>query len=658
MDAPFDEASAEFAESKEPYGEDPPRVFSATPSLNSSVLLGIDLLSWITAIGISAVLLANLRIHDVDVSYLAVVAVGAVTVQILAGSALGVYTGRWAVGSFEELYGLVVVGSLFTLGVIVAGALGAGTQSLTGGALASPLALGLIVSARLLVRLRSERLRHPAVSPTAKVLIFGGGEGGAQTVRAMLHTPTSPYLPVAILDDDPRKAHRRIGGVPVLGTRHDLARVVRETGAGMVIVAIPSADPALIRDIAERTRPLGVEFRLLPPLGDRFRDPVMVSDIRPLTYADLLGRDETVIDLDSAAGYLTGRRVLVTGAGGSIGSELCRQVQRFAPARLIMLDRDESALHAVQLSLEGHALLDSRDVVVADIRDGARLRAVFEEHQPDVVFHAAALKHLPLLQMYPSEAVKTNVAGTLGVLEAAVAVGTARVVNISTDKAADPTSVLGYSKRIAERVTSWVAATSDVMAMSVRFGNVLGSRGSVLHTFAEQIRAGGPVTVTDPKVTRYFMTVQEAVRLVIQAGAIGRSGEALVLDMGEPVCILDVAERLIRQENASVAVEFTGLRPGEKLEEVLLAEAEDDRRPTHPLIAQVPVPPVAPDRLADLDVDASDVVIIDRLRLLAASPPAGLPPLPGRPDHSGGRALTPAVTIRDPAPDGGAPNKG
>ena len=239
-----------------------------------------------------------------------------------------------------------------------------------------------------------------------------------------------------------------------------------------------------------------------------------------------------------------------------------------------MVERDESALHAVQLSIEGRAMLDSRNLVVADIRDRSRMHQVFAEHQPEVVFHAAALKHLPLLEMHPSEALKTNVWGTVALLEAAVDVGVERFVNISTDKAADPCSVLGYTKRLAERLTAAAADRGDGVFLSVRFGNVLGSRGSVLTAFAKQIEAGGPVTVTDPEVTRYFMTVEEAVQLVIQAGAVGRDGEALVLDMGEPVRIDDVAKRLIAEADRPIDVVYTGLRDGEKLHEVLITEED------------------------------------------------------------------------------------
>jgi FlaA1/EpsC-like NDP-sugar epimerase len=280
----------------------------------------------------------------------------------------------------------------------------------------------------------------------------------------------------------------------------------------------------------------------------------------------------------------------------------------------VLLDRDESALHAVQLSIEGRALLDSRHLVVCDIRDTDRVTQIFEEHRPEVVFHAAALKHLPLLQMHPEEALKTNVWGTQVLVDASLATGVQRFVNISTDKAADPCSVLGYSKRLAERLTAAAADHGDGVFLSVRFGNVLGSRGSVVTAFEKQIEAGGPITVTDPDVTRYFMTVEEAVQLVIQAGAVGRDGEALVLDMGEPVRIDDVAKRLIAESNRSIEIVYTGLRDGEKLHEVLFGTGEVGSSPSHPRISHVEVPPLAVDRLPRPRVGASDRETMAMLR--------------------------------------------
>jgi FlaA1/EpsC-like NDP-sugar epimerase len=345
---------------------------------------------------------------------------------------------------------------------------------------------------------------------------------------------------------------------------------------------------------------------VLPPVEELLAvTTVTVSDIRPITEVDLLGRHQVDTDVESIAGYISGRRVLVTGAGGSIGSELCRQIARFEPKKLVMLDHDESGLHGTQLAVEGRALLATRSLVVCDIRDEIALKAVFAEHRPEVVFHAAALKHLPLLEMWPAEAVKTNVIGTKNVLDAAENFGSAKFVNISTDKAADPSSVLGYTKRVAERVTAATGVQAKGTYLSVRFGNVLGSRGSVLTTLREQIRAGGPVTVTHPDVTRYFMTVEEAVQLVIQAGAVGRGGEVLVLDMGKPVRISEVAERLVGEASEAVEIVYTGLRQGEKLHEDLFARGELGERPVHALISHVRVPPLEGSECGQLEVVAS-----------------------------------------------------
>src|SRR5581483_7481898 len=304
-----------------------------------------------------------------------------------------------------------------------------------------------------------------------------------------------------------------------------------EHQADTLLVALPSASANLIRELSELASDAGLDLKVLPGLGELVGGHVAAADIRTPTAEDLLGRHPVDTDLPSIAHYLRGRRVLVTGAGGSIGSELCRQIARFEPANLIMLDRDESALHAVQLSIEGRALLDSPDVVLLDLRDRDGLEQLVRERRPHVIFHAAALKHLPLLERYPGEAVQSNVWLTANLLAAAADVGVEKFVNISTDKAADPISVLGYSKRIAERLTAHYAEHAPGSFVSVRFGNVLGSRGSVLHAFRAQIEAGGPVTVTDPNVTRYFMTVHEAVQLVIQAAAVNEElpshGEAL-----------------------------------------------------------------------------------------------------------------------------------
>ena len=403
-----------------------------------------------------------------------------------------------------------------------------------------------------------------------------------------------------------------------------LAVEVERTGASTVVLALPSADADTIARLRLDAVDAGASVKVLPATTELLHERVGIQDLRDINLKDVLGRNQLDTDIDAIADYLTGKRVLVTGAGGSIGSELCRQIQRFEPAELLMLDRDESALHAVQLSLEGRALLDSPDVILCDLRDRDTVREVFRTRRPQVVFHAAALKHLPMLEQYPVEAVKTNVVGTLTLLDAAQEMGVEHFVNISTDKAANPTSVLGYSKRIAERLTA-ERTGADGVYVSVRFGNVLGSRGSVLAAFAKQIAAGGPLTITDPDVSRYFMTIEEACQLVVQAAAIGSSGEALVLEMGEPVRIIDVARQLMDQAGTPVPIEYTGLRPGEKLHEDLFGDDEPQGvRPVHPMVCHVPVPPLTRGDVATLATGDSGAAIESMRRLSAATArPAG-----------------------------------
>ena len=542
------------------------------------------------AVLVAAVLRYDFSIPSNRVQDILWFAVASAVVFVMCGTARGLYAGRWSYGSFEEVQGLVVAVLGVTGVMAILDIAFRRPVPLSVPLIASTILLCLTAAVRYLWRLVHERRLRPTADGAGRVVVIGGGEGGQQIITAMLRNPSGSLVPVAIVDDDPAKRNLRIRGVKVAGTGADLAAVAARHQATVVLMAIPSADSAIIRNYADVAKDADLRMLVLPSASELFGAELHTDDIRPVTHADLLGRHEIDTDVDSIADYVTGKRVLVTGAGGSIGSELSRQLYRFAPAGLILLDRDESALHAVQLSIEGRALLDDRNLVVADIRDRDRMLEVFAEHRPEVVFHAAALKHLPLLEMHPAEALKTNVWGSQHLIEAALAHGTDRFVNVSTDKAADPTSVLGFTKRLAERITSTAAERGEGVFLSVRFGNVLGSRGSVLTTFAAQIAAGGPVTVTHPDITRYFMTVEEAVQLVIQAGAVGRSGEALVLDMGTPVRIDDVARRLIAEAERPIEIHYVGMRNGEKLHEVLFGEDEVDARPCHPGISHVAVP--------------------------------------------------------------------
>jgi len=553
------------------------------------VLGATDALMWLAAFAVAAFLRFDTLSRDVPWRSVLTAAVVAAAIKLAVGGLTRLYAGRHRIGSADDA-------TATALAVLATGAVTTALVLAWPGGRLLPLSVPVVAAVLALLatvglRFTARRLQEATQRPQAanRALVVGAGEIGSKLVRDMLTDPNSPYLPVALVDDDTHKRHLRVSGVRVRGTLDDIGRLVPLCDVQTVIVAIADPPAALVRRISEQARGQGVSVKVMPTLSSMLGRTVGLGDLRDIELADLLGRHQIDTDVESIAGYITGRRVLVTGAGGSIGSELCRQISRFGPVELIMLDRDESALHSTQLSLNGRALLDTPDVVLADIRDYATLERIFVDRRPDVVFHAAALKHLPMLEQYPDEAWKTNVVGSLNVLDAAQTSGVGVFVNISTDKAANPTSVLGYSKRIAERLTAAVAYEAPGRYLSVRFGNVLGSRGSVLTAFADQIAHGGPVTVTHPEVTRYFMTVPEAVQLVIQAAAIGRDGEALVLDMGEPVRILDVAHQLISMWGRDTEVVFTGLRPGEKLHEELLAPGEAGERPEHPLIQHIHV---------------------------------------------------------------------
>ncbi|GAB3690276.1 polysaccharide biosynthesis protein [Corynebacterium nasicanis] len=560
----------------------------------------IDVLLWMIAIVLAALLRYEFAVDQISWSIYAGFFVGAAALQLVFGLVLNLYRKgmRFRAGGFEDTVGVFLataaVGSVLWIVSLIFG----GTWGISRGVMliATPGALMMMLGVRFLARILVSRARQPGPD-SEPALILGGGYVGSNLIRWMMSDPASPYRPVGVIDDDPNLARRNVHGVQVVGTFADIEEAARRTGATVLIVAIGAADAALLRRVQDAAKRGRLSVKVMPPIGQVVARGVQGGDLRDLSIEDLLGRQPVETDVSEIASYLMDKRVLVTGAGGSIGSQLCTEIAKYGPAELIMLDRDETGLQQALISVHGNGLLDTNAVVLADIREADTLEAIFRARRPEVVFHAAALKHLPMLEQYPDEAWKSNVLGTLHVLQAAEAVGVETFINISTDKAANPTSALGHSKRVAEKITAWFGHTTGRNYLSVRFGNVIGSRGSMLPTFIRLIAEDKPLTVTHPDATRYFMTIPEACQLVLQAGGIGRSGEVLILDMGEPVSILEVAQRMIAMSGKDIEIVFTGLRDGEKLHEELVGAGESEDRPFHPLISHTSVDTLAPDHL-------------------------------------------------------------
>lgn len=414
------------------------------------------------------------------------------------------------------------------------------------------------------------------IAASRRVLVVGAGEAGAMVIKELKNHGYNHGRPVGIIDDDPSKLGRKLMGVPVLGSRDQLPRLVKEKKVEEVIIAVPSASRSEMRQLVESAGRTGVKLKTVPGLYELIDGRVSIKEIRDVEIEDLLGRDPVQLDTEAIAGYLAKRRVLITGAGGSIGSELCRQVAAFKPEKLILLDIYENHMYELQQELKKYFPTMEMAVRVGSVRDMERMENLFLMEKPEVVFHAAAHKHVPLMEENPAEAIKNNTLGTWNTARCAHASGCHKFVLISTDKAVNPTNIMGASKRLAEMVVQSLDEISQTEFVSVRFGNVLGSSGSVIPLFKKQIEDGGPVTVTHEEMTRYFMTIPEAVQLVIQAGAMAQGGEVFVLDMGDPVKIIDLAENLIRLSGfvpgEDIAIEVTGLRQGEKLFEELLLD--------------------------------------------------------------------------------------
>lgn len=567
----------------------------------------LDSLAWAVALCLAVLLRYELDFHLINFPGLILLITLAVATQLIVGWYMALYRGRYTFGSISEARVLIAV--TLIVGVVVSIVLSIFISELhiarSVAVIAFPFAALSMAAVRYAKRLYVEG--KPTFGEEAqRTLIYGAGFLGNSLVTRMVQDPESPYVPVGLIDDDSSKKHLRLSSVGVLGGGHELTEIIKRTKSTVVVLAMAHLSARQIREISDGVSGLGVKVLVLPPLQDMLSPDTNtdkrggLTDFREIDVADLIGRTPVETQVEQIAGYVKGKRVLVTGAGGSIGSELCRQLSGFEPAELMMLDRDESGLQHTQLSIEGHGLLDNKNILLADIRDADALNLIFAKCRPEVVFHAAALKHAPLLQMYPEEGWKTNVIGSLNVLQAARSVDVETYVNVSTDKAASPTTALGHSKRAAEKLTSWMAGETGKRYVSVRFGNVIGSRGSMLPLFTDQINKGGPVTVTHPDVTRFFMTIPEACQLVIQAGAIGHGGDVLILDMGEPVRIMDVAERMIAMSGRDIKIKITGLRPSEKLHEQLTGDDEIQDPDGHAKISHTHALPLNP---ADLDLE-------------------------------------------------------
>ncbi len=497
------------------------------------------------------------------------------------------------------------------------------------------LLMAFVMGSRLLTRTLIERPTAGTVVARGKeVVIVGAGDAAEQILREMLRTPSLGYTPIGLVDDDPRKKNLRLHGIRVLGTTGELGPILRDRKPDELLIAIPSASGEARERIVEVARVEGIPVKTLPGLAEMIStDFNLTGQIRPVEVEDLLGREPVEVDIDSIAGYLTGEVVLVTGAGGSIGAELCRQIARVGPTRLVLVDNGEPGLFEIERELVDERGFRATAAVLADAGNETKVRQVFEKYRPAVVFHAAAYKHVPLMEANPLEAVRNNTLVTRTVADAAVAFGAKRFVLVSTDKAANPKTVMGQSKALCEWLVEAWGHRDDTTTRfcAVRFGNVLGSSGSVIPIFRRQIARGGPVTVTHPEMTRFFMTIPEAVQLVVQAGAIGGRGQVYVLDMGEAVSILDLAETMIRlsgkEPGRDIAIELVGARPGEKLHEELWSDGETVTPSDHEAILLVTRPPIDPAWLeAELDeldrlVQAGETLdLVGRLNAIMGSP--------------------------------------
>lgn len=573
-----------------------PSVRRPQSELRSRYLIGLDAASLASTVLVAYLLRFN-GVPTDSATIRGGLAFAALTIPLQLGAfvAFGLYRRIWSFASVAELERIATAGlAAACISVLVGVVILPGTGLIDSRvplaviAIDVLLSLVLVAAPRLLFRVRTWHGRRQRRTDDRRALIVGAGAAGQMIAKELLLNARLALLPVGFVDDDARKAKHRLNEIPVLGAISDLSRIARSANADTVVIAMPSAPGSVIRRVVRAAADAGLKTSTLPPLAEILAGRASPASLREVQIEDLLRRDPIQTDLAAVRNLAKGRTVLVTGAGGSIGSELCRQLARLQPAQLVILGHGENSIFDIQNELRSRHSTLGIVPVIADTRDRARILSVFDEFRPYAVFHAAAHKHVPLMEENVVEAVTNNVAGTRSVVDAAVASGVEHFVLISTDKAVRPTSMMGATKRLAERVVQQAAVDHGRNFVAVRFGNVLGSRGSVVPTFFRQIRAGGPVTITHPEMRRYFMTIPESVQLVLQACALGVGGEVFVLDMGEPVRIVDLASDLIRlcgfEPGSEIKIEFTGIRPGEKLYEEMFFHEENALRTDHPKV--------------------------------------------------------------------------
>jgi len=551
--------------------------------IRSNAFVAFDLLLINISLILAYLLRFDFRYRSIPESFsehILKLALIATVVKIITFLAFKLYNSLWKYAGIYEM-GLIVGAAFVSNSIMISYAFLSKTPVPRSIFLICTLTdIFLIASVRFAYRIfrrvvKGEIMR---IKDSKRVLIFGAGEAGAIIVKEMKMHPELKSTPVAIIDDDIFKQGKKINGVPIVGQRKDIVKVVEKKQIDEIIIATPSASKKDINEIFAECSKTQCKVKILPSVSQLIDESVVLQRVRDVNIEDLLGREPVNLDVNEVSSYIKGQVILVTGGGGSIGSELCRQIAEFEPKKLIILDNYENNAYDIQNELLYTKPGLDLCTVIANIREKQRMENIFKMYKPDVVFHAAAHKHVPLMEANPTEAIKNNVFGTLNVAECADKYGVKRFVLISTDKAVNPTNIMGATKRIAEMIIQALNRNSKTEFVAVRFGNVLGSNGSVIPLFKKQIEQGGPVTVTHPEVTRFFMTIPEAVQLVIQAGAMAKGGEIFVLDMGEPVKIADLARNLIKlsgfEPDVDINIVYTGLRPGEKLYEELLLKEE------------------------------------------------------------------------------------